>query len=546
MTSSLSTSVSTPPAERAGTARGTIRWLAASLALMALTLSPLLWAAVPPLVDYPNHLARMWVLVQNGALPDLASNYAVRWHLLPNLAMDLIVPALAQFMPLETAGRLFIALTMLSLVAGTVTLHSALHGRLGFWPLSSLLFLYNAALFWGFLNCLFGIGMFLLAFSGWIATRHWKAGWRIPVFAAIASVLLILHLFAFCLYGLAVGSYEFGNRLRERNLPARSVLSLCVIGLQFIPGVLLWLASLSNVGTSYTEYRGLAEKLFALQAPFTFGPDAIPFDGVFLIFSLGFMVAAIAARALKLAPEMRLPLIAMILVAAAMPTWASGSWLADIRLPVALPFLIIASTRLEPVRLRAVSLFAALAVILLGIRVWAVSESWRDYDQRFADFRAAARVITPGARLLIVEDMPFPDTARALKGVPSFLAVRWEQIFVHMPALAVIDRSAFIPYLFTGWTPVAPTARNAGLFQTQSNPLLPDMLRQSAVVAPGDPANGIRNILGEPTYWSNWPQHFDFVLWIDFEPGPASSLATLQPLAQGSFFRIYRVARPAD
>src|SRR5690349_23654119 len=92
--------------------------VAAYVVLCALTLSPLLWAAVPPLVDYPNHLARIWVLVQNGALPELAQNYVVAWRLLPNLAMDLILPALAQIMPLEIAGRLFIALTMLSLLAG--------------------------------------------------------------------------------------------------------------------------------------------------------------------------------------------------------------------------------------------------------------------------------------------------------------------------------------------------------------------------------------------------------------------------------------------
>src|SRR5258708_9339791 len=201
--SSLSTSApATVPARTATAAHGTFGLLAVTLVLSGLTLSPLLWAAVPPLVDYPNHLARMWILAQNGALTDLANNYAVAWRLLPNLAMDLVVPALAQIMPLEIAGRLFIALTMLSLVAGTMTLHRALHGRMSLWPLSALLFLYNAALFWGFLNCLFGIGMFLLAFSGWISSRHWRTAPRLLAFSVIASLLLILHLFAFCLYAL--------------------------------------------------------------------------------------------------------------------------------------------------------------------------------------------------------------------------------------------------------------------------------------------------------------------------------------------------------
>jgi hypothetical protein len=236
--SSLSIPAAALPASSAS-AGGTRRLFAAALVLVPLTLSPLLCASVPPLVDYPNHLARMWILAQNGAVPELAQNYVVAWRLLPNLAMDLVVPALAQSMPLEIAGRLFIALTMLSLVAGTIVLHRALHGRLSLWPLSALLFLYNAALFWGFLNCLFGIGMFLLAFSGWVASRHWRPAPRILLFAAVASLLLILHLFAFCLYALAVGSYELGHRLSERPLSLRGLLSLCAAGLQFIPGLLL-------------------------------------------------------------------------------------------------------------------------------------------------------------------------------------------------------------------------------------------------------------------------------------------------------------------
>ncbi len=533
--SSLSIPAAATRSPSPASAGGALRLLTASLVLVPLALSPLLWASVPPLVDYPDHLARMWILAQNGAIAELASNYVVAWRLLPNLAMDLVVPALAQIMPLETAGRLFIALTMLSLAAGTMTLHRALHGRASVWPLSAVIFLYNAALFWGFLNCLFGIGIFLLALSGWISSRHWKAAPRIVGFGAIASVLLILHLFAFCLYALAVGSYELGHRLTERRLSLRSFLSLCAAGLQFVPGGLLWIASLPNSGPSYYEYGDLGTKVYALQAPFTFGGGAILFDKALLIFSAGFLVAAIAARALKLAPEMRLVLIAMALAAAATPNWANGSWLADIRLPVALPFVLIGSTRLDETRFRAAGWFAAVALLLLGVRVWSVTETWRDIDQRFVEFRSAAQAITPGARLLIVDDTA--KGGRPFGGVPSFVAQRWDESFTHLPALAVIDRSAFIPYLFTGWTSIEPSPRNAGLFKTESLPLTADKLREGALAAGVNPSPERL-----APYWSDWPKHFDFVLWIDLRASPEPELAPLEPLAQGSFFRIYRVA----
>src|ERR1700757_554005 len=104
------------------------------LTLVAFTLSPLLWVRVPPLVDLPSHLARMWILVHGAEIPPLASNYAVHWRMLPDMAMDLIVPVLSMLMPVEEAGRVFIALTMLALIGGTAALHRAIHGRIGLWP----------------------------------------------------------------------------------------------------------------------------------------------------------------------------------------------------------------------------------------------------------------------------------------------------------------------------------------------------------------------------------------------------------------------------
>src|ERR1700688_1131030 len=122
--------------------------------LGAATLSPLLWASVPPLVDYPNHLTRMWILVHRTESPELARNYVVHWRVLPDLAMDFVIPALSMAMPVELAGRVFIAVTMLGLIGGTVTLHRVLQGRFSVWPACSVLFVYNAALFWGFIGCL--------------------------------------------------------------------------------------------------------------------------------------------------------------------------------------------------------------------------------------------------------------------------------------------------------------------------------------------------------------------------------------------------------
>jgi hypothetical protein len=104
-----------------------------------------------------------------------------------------------------------------ALIAGTAALHCAIHGRVGIWPIWSVLFVYNAELFWGF-PTLFATGVYLFAFGGWIATRHWRAGPRIPCFSAVATLLCLLHLFAFGLYALSVVSYELGTRASLRRM----------------------------------------------------------------------------------------------------------------------------------------------------------------------------------------------------------------------------------------------------------------------------------------------------------------------------------------
>ena len=63
---------------------------------MILAAVPLFSTVLPPLFDYPNHLARMHLLSEGGN-----QFYAVHWEPLPNLAQDLIVPPLARLMPLE-------------------------------------------------------------------------------------------------------------------------------------------------------------------------------------------------------------------------------------------------------------------------------------------------------------------------------------------------------------------------------------------------------------------------------------------------------------
>src|SRR5579862_9421710 len=79
-----------------------LRVFAACTLVLVLASIPLFSTVLPPLLDYPNHLARFWLLATGGDI-----YYAVQWAPLPNLAGDIVVPLLARAMPLALAGRLF-------------------------------------------------------------------------------------------------------------------------------------------------------------------------------------------------------------------------------------------------------------------------------------------------------------------------------------------------------------------------------------------------------------------------------------------------------
>ncbi len=499
------------------------------LLLGALTLSPLLWAAVPPLTDYPNHLARMAVLVRPGD----TLNYAPHWQLVPNLAMDLIVPTLAQWLPLELVGRLFIASTLVLLVLGTIALHRAVWGRVGIWPLASLLFLYNEAFRLGFLNFLFGLGLSLLCFSAWIATARWRGLGRLALFSIAAALLFLMHLFAFGIYGLLVLAYELGGHWRERRWSAREILASGLKLGQFVLPLALWLTHRSGGGPRLTLYGDFPSKITAMTAPMSYG--ALGTDTVLLLMGLGYL--AWREGRLLVAPQMRLPVMALMVAAPLMPSWLLGSWGADLRLPIALAFVLIAATRLD-VSPRTAAAAAATALLFLTMRVYALSENWREMDGHYAEFRAGMRALPQGARVLVLQS-DLPESASAIAGVPRVLMPREPEDFRHLPALLVMDRAAFIPFLFTSWSTVEPTARNAGRYHTQGHGFAPKMLTIET-------AKAGRNVLGQPPYWGDWRHKYEFVLWLDFGTATAPPAPGLELAVAGSFFQLYRSADPTQ
>lgn len=77
------------------------------LALFAVTQIPLYWVQYPDIMDYPNHLARLHVLMHLAESETLQRYYALqKLQIGTNLAMEVAVPALAGWMNLALAPSL--------------------------------------------------------------------------------------------------------------------------------------------------------------------------------------------------------------------------------------------------------------------------------------------------------------------------------------------------------------------------------------------------------------------------------------------------------
>jgi hypothetical protein len=406
--------------------------------LMFLAAVPLFSTVLPPLFDYPNHLARMHLLSEGGN-----QFYAVHWEPLPNLAQDLIVPPLAQLMPLELASKLFLVATFGLMTGGTIWLNRVATGTWRMWPLLAFLLLYNRTFLWGFLNYLFGIGVALTGTALWLALERER--WWIRTLASliVALACYLSHVAAFGFYALVIIGIELSPALGELRARCWTALGrrIAIAGTQFaIPAVLFfayWHPA-AAAGVSYAAFWRKADLLFSV-----FDNYNRAFDIVCFALFLGLIGWLAATRRLRLAPR---PAGAAGLVFAAyllLPSQIYGGSGADHRLPLAMFLLLIAATAVEFPNRRAATTIGVAAAVLLVVRVAVIEFVWLRADRIYSADLTGIDLLPRGAKLAVAH----PASAVNFAPVPE----------VHLAVLAVARREAFVPTLFAyeGQQPIA-------------------------------------------------------------------------------------------
>ncbi|HTH98782.1 MAG TPA: hypothetical protein VL574_15305 [Stellaceae bacterium] len=505
------------------------RVLLAFLVLMVLAAVPLLSVDLPPLVDFPNHLARMYVLADGGHTPSLAEYYTITWEPLPNLAMDAIVPWLLGFMPLFTAGRLFLLLLMVMTASGMMMLHRTLWGRWSYWPLLGFGLLYNRILIWGFVNFLFGLGLALWVLAFWAASRrmHWLP--RLVLATIAATAVFFCHIeaqgllfFALCGMEAPLFRAEIGAR-RWGAVFGR----LVMLGGPFVPAAIIFFASWQPHSSGHFELSTVSLKLQHLLI--VFSNYHWGFDVVCALVFVGFFALMAATRRAAAAPPLFWWLGIMITLYVLMPNSAFTGSGADERIPVLTAMLLVAGSAPKRAEgLRSDRLVAGAVVVLLALfvlRLGAIEQIWLRSKPIYADDAQTLSLIKPGSRMGVAD----PWAILADTDIPQ----------THIPLLAVPMRNAFVPPIFA--YPAQQPIRIAPAYRDFEAETKPDKIW--AAFVEGNPAERKRLAPLLPRY--------DYLLFVFLEPFKVRPDPCLQFMRGSPTFQLYRVvpqhgACPAD
>lgn len=512
------------PRRSAGLSSGAL--LAWAGVIGALTLLPLLSTALPPFDDYANHLARIHVIADGGHDPALARFYAVVWRIIPDLGMDLLLVPLVPTLGIYAAGKLFLIVSTLLLLAGPFAIQGALLRRLSAGPLVSALFIHSYVEKMGVTNYVFGVGLAVMATAGWIALRERGPVARALVSAGCIVVLFFCHLVALGLYGLAIFSFEvwrFGAGLDRR----RRIIDAAVLVLPFLLAVvLLLLGPHTDAPPLPTTWGGLHARLDGLRM-LVQGYDP-RLDLLLLLGMAAGLLAAARAGMLRLHPFGWLFLLVGGAAFLVIPNRAMGSWGAAARLPFGLVFVLSGALRWDLATARARAIFAAALLALMLLRTASTEAAFLRYDHVRQDFMASLTRVAPGSRIMIAADYARADDA---------LRAIWE-----LPCLAVIERSSLVSMEYShplGQVLEVRPAYRASTGGYNDDPVaLADLLRPPShdvppYTIPYDPSGRI--------YWKGWPHDDDYVYIMDRADPASPAPERLEMLYVGDRVQLLRV-----
>jgi hypothetical protein len=438
--SSPTPSICAPPSGQGGehVDRNDVPW---ALLLILLCAVPLLWPAVPPLVDYPGHLARLRVALDLSHSADLQRFFGFEWKLIGNIGTDLLIVGIGKLIGLEPAAKLVTVLIPTLTGAGLVWLSYEIHGRLLPTVAAALPFAYAMPLQFGFLNYSLGFALALLGVALWLRLAD-RPRWRGLLFVPLSFLAWVTHVTGWGLLGLMVAGAEWA-RAREHgrgNLAAlvTSARSCLVMAGPLFP-MLAWSGSVSGETSLFFEWNG---KLMALA--YVLRDRWLPLDigsVAFVWALLGLTAASPRLTFDRLGAAIAVPVAAAFLL---LPRYLSSVAYTDIRIaPAMLAVAVLAIRPRNPAdRSGFVQMVGVLCVAFFLLRTMLTTASFASYAEDQQSKLQALSVIPKGSAVLSLIGAECDGYGMWRNGhLGSFVTVRregWSNNYWTLPASTLL------------------------------------------------------------------------------------------------------------
>ncbi|MGO7295069.1 hypothetical protein [Rhizobium ruizarguesonis] len=523
----------------------------AIVAFVGLAAALVLLFPFPPILDYPNHYARIWLLSGGIGEQPFPEIYAVDWNrTFTNVGIDVLATWLG---PLVGADRLARALLFLAIVLpplGAIGLHRALFGRRHHWQTAMLSLSWCATMIGGFINFQIGLGLALgfacidLRLQG--RNPALVFAWRL----AAALLLTVMHLFALGFYMAIVCGLEFSWRIdivRSKagliRLAGRLALAL---GACVLPPLALYLhtAALPNAGGNGLGLAwndGIVLIVLNLLSAIT---TYVPVVDVVLVLPL-ILICTRAVRAgdIRMHAGLAVAACGLLLLSCVSPRHMLGTGWISWRFPImtALVAMAMVCPFANLTRRQAMLLALIINLAVFGRTGW-VGWNWWLAQKDVAAVETVLKKVPAGAAVL-----PLGHESETVSGLAhSNRHFSWGlDTFRHLPTLAVPFSRAFVPTLFTakGKQPLSVLSPWSEIAVPEGNLLSIGVLSCPAMM---------QEYKGFTPYLSDWRRRFDFILVANADI-PDRYVGTLMPagltlVEDAGFAKLYAIdkAMPAE
>jgi hypothetical protein len=428
-----------------GTARGLFALVVLAYIAVFLWFSPL------PLQDYPNHLARAFVmadlLFRHGA--EFGQSY--RFHLLltPYVSGDLLLTPLVYLTGVKAAGVIWAILTFLSLPAAVYVYLRALRASTEVTLLMLFISLYlstDTFFVMGFFEFKLSIALTLVALALIESLRQQWSGIRFGIFAALIVFTYLTHLAAIAFIAAALGvSALWRVGFRKSSIDREIYLFIPIICV--LAWHLLEARTYREPGDLVAQKRGPIENKIARVSW-----DLVRYhrthDFIVTETLLAFLLLFVGGRRFWdregiVSPRVLEPLgyaVLFIGLYIVLPYEQTEASYIDVRALALVPFFLVLgllnlppSTAPGAARLNALAVY--FAAVVASVNLGYLALYFHKQSAWLPQYRA------------IVASIPANSTVLPICTEKKTGNVR---MHLHAASFAVIDRHALIPYLFSG------------------------------------------------------------------------------------------------